>query len=94
MLTEKLVGNPAYGPGVQQADKLRVAGHLRRSSTNEAAAVRTPINLPSWGHLVQLCDLYRFRGESRLSAVAKADHAYAYNQPPLATADELSAAAS
>ena len=44
---EKLVVNPAYTFGVQQAEKLRAVDDLERSSTNEAATVRSPINLPS-----------------------------------------------
>ena len=51
----KVTVNPAYRFGVQQADKLRAIDDLKRSSTNEATSVLTPINLPSWGHIAEMC---------------------------------------
>ena len=67
-------------------------GDSKRSSTNEAAAVRDPVKLPSWHGTARLSDLFRFRGKRRPLATAKADHADAYTQPPLLVADELAAA--
>ena len=52
---ENVTVNPAYRFGVQQAEKLRAVGDLKRSSTDEATSVLTPINLPSWGLLVNMC---------------------------------------
>ena len=37
--------------GVQQPEKLRAEGDLKRSLTNEATDLRAPVNLPSRGHL-------------------------------------------
>ena len=43
------VANPAYRFGAQQADELRAVDDLKKSITNEATAVRGPINLPPRG---------------------------------------------
>ena len=91
---ERRVVDQAYRPGALQTDKSRGVGNLKRRSTNEAAAARAPINLPSWGHLAQLRDIYRFRRESRHFTMAKADHADAYKRLPLAAEAELAAVAS
>ena len=42
--------NPAFRFGVQQGEKLRAVDDLKRSQTNRAAAIRTPVNLPTWDH--------------------------------------------
>ena len=52
--------------------------------------MRPPIDLPSWGHVAQLCDLFRFSGDSPPLATAKADRAHAHRQLPLLEKDELS----
>ena len=44
------LANPASRFGVQKGSKLRAADDLKRSQTNRAAAVKTPVNLPTWGH--------------------------------------------
>ena len=49
------VVNPAYRFWALRADKLGAFDDLKRSLTNEAAAVHFPINLPSRDHLVQMC---------------------------------------
>ena len=59
---KKTVVDPASRCGVQRADKQGALGDLQGSSTNEAAAIRAPRNLPSRGHIVQLCDPYCFGG--------------------------------
>ena len=60
---EAKLTNTAYRFRAQQAEKLRAADDLKRSSTNEATAIHTPIDLASWDDLAQLCDLIRFSGQ-------------------------------
>ena len=72
------VVNPAYRFGAQRPDNLGAADDLKRSLTNEAAAVNAPINRPSRDHLVQMCYLFRFGDEERLQAMAEADRGGAY----------------
>ena len=81
--------NPACRFSAQQVGKLRSADDLKRSSTNEAAFVKTPVNLPSWGHIAQRSMLFDRGGELRPLAMAKADNADAYKQLPIKRADEL-----
>ena len=88
---EPVQANPAFRFGVQQGEKLRAVDDLKRSATNEATFVATPINLPSWDHIAQMCSLYYLKGDRRPLAIAKADHADAYKQLPVATKDELAA---
>lgn len=68
--------------GVRQGEKLRAAYGLK-TATNQASAVNTPISLPSWGNIAQICELYGQDGAHRPLATAKADHADAYEQLPL-----------
>ena len=73
---ENVVANPAYRFRAPRADKDRAAGDLRRSFTSAAAApTYSPINFPSWSHIAQFCDFFRFRGGSRPRSLAKADQA-------------------
>ena len=83
---------PAYRFGVEQTSTLRAADDLKRSSTNEATAILTPINLSSWDHVAQICTFFRAEGETRPSAMAKAGRADAYKQLPMEELDELAAA--
>ena len=78
--------------GAQQSDKLRAVDALRGILTNDATDGRGPINPPSRGHAVQMCDALRLRGEIRPLAIAKADRADAYTQLPLVERGELAAA--
>ena len=87
-----VLANPAFRFGVQQGRKLRAVGDLKRSATNDATFVATPINLPSWDHIAQMRALYYLKGDRRPLAMAKADHADAYKQLPVTTNDELAAA--
>ena len=88
---EPVRANPAFRFGVQQGEKLRAVDDLKRSATNDATSVATPINLPSWDHIAQMCALYYLKGYRRPLAMAKADHADAYKQLPVTTKDELAA---
>ena len=90
---ESKVVNPVYRFGAQQSDKLRAKGDLKRSLTDDASAVHTPINLASWDRSAQVCYLFRFRVEKRPLGTAEAVHAAAYKQLLLKVGDELSAAA-
>ena len=67
--------NPAFRFGVQQVDKLRAVDDLQGSSTNEATFIKTPIGLPSWNHITQMCMLFDLKGESSPLAMANADRA-------------------
>ena len=80
--------NPAHRFGEQHGGKLRAADDLKRSCANDAAAIQTPIYLPSWDHLVRLCGPYWFRSEMRPLATVKADHADAYKRLSLAEAHQ------
>ena len=75
--------------GAQRTDQLRAAADFEGSSTNEAAAARAPINLPSWDHIGQPCDPYRSIRGSCSVATEKADHSDAYKHSPLAGEGEL-----
>ena len=85
------IASPAFRLGAQQFDKFRAAGDLKGSLTNEAVAVRAPINLPLWDHIAQLRDLFRLRGDGRPVDMAKAEHADDYKRLPLLKSDELGA---
>ena len=77
------LANPAFRFGVQQGDKLRAVDDLKRSQTNRAAAVRTPVNLPTWDHFSAVIRSFQERGLSENLAMAKADHRDAYKQLPV-----------
>ena len=83
--------NPTYRFAVQQSDKHGAVDSLKRGS-NEATAVQTPINLPSWGYSAQMRDLVHFRGERRPLAMTKVDYAEARNRLRLSGKDGLVAA--
>ena len=85
--------NPAYLCGILQADELWAVGDLKKSMTNEAIAIKAPINLPSWTHLAQICMLFVSEQEERPLAMATADRAGAYKRLPPLEKDELAAAA-
>ena len=88
---EPVLANPAVRFGAQQGSKLRAVDDLERSATNDATFASTPINLPSWDHIAQMCALFYLKGNRLPLAMAKADHADAYKQLPAATKDELAA---
>ena len=47
--------NIAFRFGVDQADKLRACDDLKRNHVNLHCTVWTPIKLPTWGHISQMC---------------------------------------
>ena len=51
--------NTAFRFGVERGAQLRAVGDIESSETNAAGAIRTPINLPLWGHIMQICKLFR-----------------------------------
>ena len=61
---EPVVANPAFRFGVQRGEELRAVGYLKRSSTNGATFVPTPINLPSWADAARACSLFQLGGGS------------------------------
>ena len=89
---EPMVANPAFRFGVQQGEKLRAVDDLKRSSTNDATLIATPLDLPSRDHIAHTCSLCYLKGDRRPLAITKADHDDAYKQLPVATREELTAA--
>ena len=75
--------NPAFRFGVQQGEKLRAVDDLKRSQTNRAAAIRTPVNLPTWDHFSAVIRTFQEAKMSEGLAMAKADHRDAYKQLPV-----------
>ena len=85
--------NPAPRFGVRKADKIRAGDDLEKSFASEATFISTPVNMPTWRHIAQMCLFFDLRGEIRTLAMAKAGHADAFRQLPLRTEDVLTAAA-
>ena len=77
------LANPAFGFVVQQGEKLRAVGDFKRSQTNRAAAVRTPVNLPTWGHFAAVIRCFQESGTQEGLARVNADHREAYKQLPV-----------
>ena len=69
---------PAVRFGAQQGQKLRACEYLKRNQTNRAAAIKTPINRPTWEHFSATIRTFRARGAGENQAIAKADHKDAY----------------
>ena len=65
----------------------------KRSPSNAATTAHTPHHLRSRGHLVHICELFRFSEELRPLAMAQADRAGAYRQHPLVEEDKPPAVA-
>ena len=80
--------NPAFRFGVQQGGKLRAEDDLKRSQTNRAAAIRTPVNLPTRDHFSAVIRIFEEAKMSEGSAMAKADHRDAYKQLPVRSDQE------
>ena len=58
-------------------------GDLKGSRANAAAAIHTPANFPTWGHLATVVRLHQ-EGQAKESlAYTKADHRAAYKQLPV-----------
>ena len=72
--------NIAFRFGVEQAEKLRACDDLRRSLTNLACHVTTPIQLVSRGHISQLSHLLNNGADDW--DLLKAGHEAAYKQLP------------
>ena len=75
--------NSAFRSGVDQADKLRAFDDLRPNRVNLRCAVWTPIKLPTWGHIPQMC--LQIRTSRRKWASFKDDPEAVYKQLPLGT---------
>ena len=73
--------NIAFRFGVAQGDKLRACGDLRHNCVNLHCTVWTPIILPTWDHISQMC--IRVRNLRCQWSFFKADHEAAYKQLPL-----------
>ena len=59
---------------------------LKRSRTKRAAAIRTPVNLPTWVHFAAVTRTFQERGATEILDLAKADHkmpaAVTLKEPP------------
>ena len=87
------MANPAFRFEVQQGGKLKAVGGLKRNQTNRAAAVRTPVNLPTWGHFAAGIRTFQEKGPSGNLAIATADHKDLYKQLPVREDHQFLAAA-
>ena len=74
--------NPAFRFGVNQEEKLRAAGALKRSRTNAASAIHSPLNLPTWDHFAAVVRMFEEGRAAEGLAFAKAGHGAAYRQLP------------
>ena len=48
-------GNIAFRFGVRQLGKLRACDNVKHNTTNLYFRTVTPIKLPTWGHIAQIC---------------------------------------
>ena len=78
---EKGRADIAFRFGATQGDKLRARDDLRHNCVNLRCTVWTPIKLPTWGHISQMC--LNIRGFRKKWAFFKADHESAYKQLPM-----------
>ena len=73
--------NIAYRFGVDQADKRRACHDLKHNEVNLYFTVWTPVKLPTWDHIAQMC--LDVRHTRRPWGFFKADHEAACKQLPL-----------
>ena len=73
--------NIAFRFGVDQADKLRACDDLKHNEVNLYCTVWTPIKLPTWDHIAQMC--LDIRHTRKPWEFFKSDHEAAYKQLPL-----------
>ena len=64
-----------------QVGKIRACGDLKYGLVNPRCADRTPIKLPTWGHIGQMC--LDCADADRELPFSKSDHAAAYKNMPL-----------
>ena len=74
--------NNAFRFPVTQVDKIRACDDLKYGLVNPCCATRTPIKLPTWDHIGQMC--LHCRDSDREWSFFKTDHAAAYKNLPLA----------
>jgi len=72
---------PAFRFGVHQADKVRACDDLKDNGTNALCLVETPITVPSWDHVVTMCD--HVRKNPGTWFFGKVDHESAYKFLPI-----------
>ena len=72
--------NVAFRFAVVRPDKIRACGDLKYGLVSRCCAADTPIMLPTWDHIGQLC--LRIRHTDRPWAFFKADHKAAYKNSP------------
>ena len=70
--------NPATKFGGQQVGELRAVDVVERSRTDPAAAVRTPVNPPTWGQFAAFFRTFRDAGIPDCLAMARAVRSGAY----------------
>ena len=72
---------PAFRFGVHQADKIRACDDLKDNGANALCIVQTPITVPSWDHVVSMCELVR--KSPGTWSFGKVDHESAYKFLPI-----------
>ena len=77
------LANPALRCWAQRGERLRAVRDLKRSQNDRAAAIKTSVNLPTWGHVAAVVRSFQERGVAASLAMAKADHSEAYKQLPV-----------
>ena len=77
------LADPAFRFRGQQGEELRAGYDLKRSEKAKAAVIRTPVNLPTWGHVISITRTFQERGVPGSLPMATADHRDAYKQLPL-----------
>ena len=74
---------PAFGLGVEQSRKIWAVGDLKRSRTNRAAGVQTPVSLLTWDHFAAIFRMSQEAGSPECLAMKNADHKNDYKHLPL-----------
>ena len=70
--------NMAFRFGVRELGNLRACDDLRRNTDNLHYNTVTPIKLPTWGHVAQMC--LDIADEARHGGFAKSDHEAEYKR--------------
>ena len=89
-----LKGNPAFGLGAHQEEKLRAEDDLKGGRTVPAAAMPDPVTLRAWGHFAIVVHMFQERRAGESLAFAMADRRAAHRQLPVREEHMILAAAS
>ena len=86
------LASPAFRLEAQQGEELRAVDDLRRSHTNRAAAIQTPVNLPPWGHFATVIT-FRDKGPEDSLSIAREGRMDPFTQPPERAGKRMAAVA-